>query len=56
MTVVSLCNVQSLDAEHAGGMLLLLALIAAMCNSRAYLRHRRPLLCIRDGKQQGESC
>lgn len=43
MTVVSLPNVQSLNAEHTGGMPVLLALITAICDSRACLGHRRPL-------------
>ena len=37
MTVISLPNGQSLNAQHVGGMPVLLALIAAMCDSRAHL-------------------
>lgn len=42
MTLVSFPDVQSLNAKHTGGIPLLTP-IAAMCNSRAYLRHSRPL-------------
>lgn len=42
MTLVSLPGVQSLNAKHTGGIPLL-ALIAAMCNLKAYLRQSRPL-------------
>lgn len=59
LTVVSLPDVQPLKAKHTGGISVLLALIAAMCNSSPYFRHRRPLyvpLCIPNGEQQGKGC
>jgi len=55
MTIISLLNVQLLNAKRTGGVAILLALITAMCNSGAYLRLRRPLSTT-DGERQGEGC
>lgn len=59
LSVVFLLNVQPLKAKHTVGKPVLLALVAAMCDSRLYLRHRTPLyvpLRIPNGEQQGEGC